>query len=66
MDNRINRVVEEKAKQNKQQADNIKSAELDFMLDSETLIKETVADLIELNCCIEDNNMEQIPNNYKD
>ena len=37
------------------------------MLDLETLIKETAADpdLIELNCCIEDNNMEQIPQNYK-
>ena len=37
------------------------------MLDLETLIKETAADpdLIELNCCIEDNNLEQIPQNYK-
>ena len=64
---RINRIVEQKAKRNKQQEDNIRSAELDFMLDLETLIKETAADpdLIELNCCIEDNNMEQIPQNYK-
>ena len=37
------------------------------MLDLETLIKETAADpdLIELNCCIEDNNMKQIRQNYK-
>ena len=53
---RINRVVEQKATRNKQQEDNIRAAELDFMLDSETLIKETAADpdLIELNCCLED------------
>ena len=64
---RINRVVEEKAKRNKQQEDNNRSAELDFMLDLETIIKETAADpdLIELNCCIEDNNLEQIPQNYR-
>ena len=64
---RINRIVEQKAKRNKQQEDNIGSAELDFMLDLETLIKETAADLdfIELNCCIEDNNTEQIPQNYR-
>ena len=37
------------------------------MLDLETLIKETAADpdLNELNCCIEDNNLEPIPQNYK-
>ena len=37
------------------------------MLDLETLIKEMAADpdLIELNCCIENNNLEQIPQNYK-
>ena len=64
---RINRVVEVKAKRNKQQEDNVRSAELDFMLDLETIIKETAADpdLIELNCCIEDNKQEQIPQNYK-
>ena len=64
---RINRVVEEKAKRNKQQEDNVRSAELDFMLDLEAKIKETAADpdLIELNCCIEDNNPEQIPQNYR-
>ena len=64
---RINRIVEQKAKRNKQQEDNIRSAELDFMLDLETFIKETAAgpDLIELNCCIEENNTEQIPQNYK-
>ena len=37
---RINRVVEEKAKRNKQQEDNVRSADLDFMLDLETIIKE--------------------------
>ena len=64
---RINRVVEEKAKRNEQQEDNVRSAELDFMLDLETIIKETAADLdlIELNCCIEDNNTDQIPHNYR-
>ena len=64
---RINCVVVEKAKRNKQQEDNVRSAELDFMLDLETIIKETATDpdLIELNCCIEDNNLEQIPQNYR-
>ena len=64
---RINRIVEQRAKRNRQQEDNIRSAELDFMLDLETVIKEIASDtdLIELNCCIEDNNMDQIPQNYK-
>ena len=64
---RINRVVEEKRKPNRQQEDNVRSAELDFMLDLETIIKETAADpdLIELGCCIEDNKLDQIPQNYK-
>ena len=64
---RINRVVETKAKRNKQQEDNVRSAEFDFMLDLETLIKETAADpeQIELNCCQEDNNMNMIPNEYR-
>ena len=38
---RINCVVPEKARQNNQQEDNVRSAELDSMLDLETLIKET-------------------------
>ena len=47
---RINRVIEERAPRNRQQEDNIRAAELDFMLDLETLIKKTSADpdLIEL------------------
>ena len=63
---RINRVVEEKPKRNRQQEDNVRSAELDFMLYLETIIKETAADPdhIELNCCIEDNKLDQIPQNY--
>ena len=63
---RINRVVEDKAKCNTQQED-VRSADLNFMLDLETLIEKTSAnsDLIELNCCIKDNNTNQIPNNYK-
>ena len=37
------------------------------MLDLETLIKETAADpdLIELQCCIEDNNLSRAPEAYK-
>ena len=64
---RINRVVEQKAARNEQQEDNIRAAELDFMLDQETLIKEMAADpdLIEMNCCLEENNSQQIPNDYK-
>ena len=60
---RINRVVEEKAKRNKQQEGNVGSAELEFMLDLELLIKETAADpeLIELNCFLENNNTNMIP-----
>ena len=62
---RINSVVEEN--RNKQQEDNVRSAELDFMLDLETIIKETAADpdLILMNCCIEENNTEQIPHDYR-
>ena len=41
---RINEVIETKAIRNRQQGDNIRSAELDSMLDLETLIKETAAD----------------------
>ena len=57
---RINKVIETKAPRNRQQEDNIRAAELDFMLDLETLIKETAADpdLIEVQCCIEDNNTQ--------
>ena len=64
---RINRVAEYEAKRNKQQEDNVRSAELDFMLDLETLDKETASDLdlIKLNCCLEDNNISQIPDDYK-
>ena len=64
---RINRVIEERAPRNRQQEDNIRAAELDFMLDLEALIKETSADpdLIELQCCLEDKNMLAIPEGYK-
>ena len=64
---RINKIIETKALRNRQQEDNIRSAELDFMLDLETLIKETAADpdLIEVQCCIEDNNMQAIPEAYE-
>ena len=64
---RIYRVVDQKATRNKQQVDSVRAVELDFMLDLETLIKETAADpdLIELNCCIEDNKNNPIPNDYK-
>ena len=34
---RINRIVEQKAKRNRQQEENIRSGKLDFMLDLETL-----------------------------
>ena len=51
---RINKVIETKAPRNRLQEENIRSAELDFMLDLETLIKETAPDpdLIEIQCCI--------------
>ena len=60
-------IVEEKAERNKQQEDNVRSAELDFMLDLETLIKKTAADpeLIELNCCLEENSTKLNPNDYR-
>ena len=63
----INRVIENKAIRNKKQEDNVRAAELDFMLDLETLIKETAADpnLIELRCCIKDNNLSLAPEAYK-
>ena len=41
---RINRIVEKEATRNKQQQDNVRAAELYFMLDLETLIKEPAAD----------------------
>ena len=64
---RINRVIESKAIRNKKQEDNVREAELDFMLDLETFFKEIAADpdLIELQCCIEDNNLRQAPEAYK-
>ena len=64
---RINRVVEGKTTRKKQQEDNIRAAELDFMLDLEALVKETAADpdLIELNCCLEDINSNQLPHHYR-
>ena len=49
---RINRVVEQKAARNKQEEDNIRAAELDFMLDLETAAG---PDLIDMNCCLEEN-----------
>ena len=64
---RISRVIEKQATRNRQQEDNIRSAELDFMLDLETLIKETAADpdLIEVQCYSEHNKMQQISEDYK-
>ena len=64
---RISKVIETKAPRNRLQEDNIRSAELDFMLDLETLIKKTAAgpDLIEIQCCIEDNNTQAIPEDYR-
>ena len=63
----INLVVKTKVKRNKQQEDNVRPAELAIMLDLETLIKETAADpeLIQVNCCLEDNNTNTIPNEYR-
>ena len=64
---RINKLIETKAPRNRQQEENIRSAELDFMLDLEMLIKITAADavLIELQCCIEDSNIQAIREDYK-
>ena len=64
---RIKKIIETKAPRHRQQEDNIRSAELYFMLDLETLIKETAADpdLTEVQCCIEDNNIQAIPEDYK-
>ena len=66
-DARINRIVAEKAKRNKQQEVNVRSGELNFMLDLETLIKGTAAnsELVELNCCLEENKTNLIPNDYR-
>ena len=64
---RINCIIEKRAARNRQQEDNVRSAELDLMLDLETLIKETSADpdLIEVQCCLEDNQPLQITEDYK-
>ena len=60
-------IVKEKVNRDKQQEDNVRAAEMDFMLDLERLIKETSTgpDLIKLNSYTEDNNVSQIPNEYK-
>ena len=64
---RINHIIEIKAVQNRQQDDNVQSAELHFMLEHETLIKETTAnlDLIDVQFCLEVNKLQQIPEDYK-
>ena len=64
---RINRVLKNKAVRNEKQEDNVRAAELDFILDLETLIKEAAVDpdLIELQCCIEDDNLNQAREEYK-
>ena len=64
---RINRNIENKAAPNQQQEENVRSAELDFMIDLETLLKETAADpnLIEVQCCLEDNKPQQRAEDYK-
>ena len=61
---RINRVEEKKATRYRQQEDNIGSAELDFNLDLETLIEQPHADpdLMDLQCCLEDNKSRTIIN----
>ena len=58
---RINRIIKNQAKCNRQEEENVRSAELDFMLfHLETLIKETAADpdLIKVQCCMEDNKLQ--------
>ena len=65
---RINREVEQKATSQEQTTRGIiRAAELDFKLDLETLIKEMAPDpdLIELSCCLQDNNSNQIPQDYR-
>ena len=59
-------MIETKAVRNKQQ-DNVRAAKLEFMLDLDILIKGTAVDplVYELNCCLEDNNISQILNEYK-
>ena len=49
------------------QDDNMPTAELIFMLVSETLMKETRSDsdLIEVQNCIEDDNHQRIPESYR-
>ena len=61
------KTIENKAVGNRQQEENIQSAELDSMLDFETLLKETAAypNLIEEQCCLEANKLLQIPEDYK-
>ena len=64
---RINRVLEKKATRNKQRERNVRAAELGLHSRPTTLIKVTAAepDLIELNCCMKDNNFNRIPNEYE-
>ena len=64
---RINKIIETKDPRNRQQEGNTRSGELDFMLNLETLIEETAPDpnLIEVQCCLEDNNIRAIPEDNK-
>ena len=48
--------------------DNVRLGEFDFMLDLEKLNKETTAadpNLTELQCCLENDNIIQVPEDYK-
>ena len=64
---RINKIAGNKQPRNRTQEDSNRTAELKFMLDLETLIKETSVDpdLIEVQICIQDGNTHRIPDEYK-
>ena len=64
---RMNRIIENEAVRNRQQEENVRSAELDFMFDLKTLIKETAAnpDMIDVQYILYDNKLQQIPEEYK-
>ena len=64
---KIESVIEINETPNRKQKDDVRSTELDFMLDLETLTKETeaVLDLFYEQCCPEDSELQQIPEDYK-
>ena len=64
---RINRVAETNFTSTQRAEENVRKAEMDFMLDLQSIIKETAADpeILKVKLCLERDRKEQIPEEYK-